>query len=277
MTTLNVNEDLQRYPAEAPTPAPGDLVWSDEFDYAGLPDPSKWTFEEGFVRNRETQYYTDRRTQNARVEDGMLVIEAHRERFPNRFYESGSSDWRRAPRAGEYTSACMTTFGKAAWKYGYIEARAKFPRGAGMWPAIWTLGANVRERSVGWPRCGEIDIVEYVASDPDVVHATLHFAEDGEHRSIGKKRTIEHPYDQFHVYAVDWTRRHINFYCDGLLYHSIKAHEYDKCGHGGFDTPHFLLVNLAMGGDWAGRVDPENFPCRMLLDYVRVYQSREHR
>ena len=147
------------------------LVWADEFNLAGAPDPSRWTYEEGFVRNNESQYYTRARSENARVEGGVLVIEARKERFANPSFQPGASGRRRSEFA-EYTSASVTTEGTAAWRYGRIEVRAKLPAGRGMWPAIWMLGAN--HRQAGWPRCGEIDIMENVGFEPGLIYANIH-------------------------------------------------------------------------------------------------------
>src|SRR5690348_5754560 len=134
------------------------LVWSDEFEQPGLPDPAKWNYEEGFIRNNEAQFYTTNRSENARVENGMLVIEARKERFKNPAFDpeaKGRGGPRRNREYAEYTSASLTTRGKASWTYGRIEVKAKLPTARGTWPAIWTLGTN---RQAGWPACGEIDI-----------------------------------------------------------------------------------------------------------------------
>src|SRR5439155_11939414 len=139
------------------------LVWSDEFDQAGAMDSSKWKFETGMLRNREAQLYTDR-SENVRVEDGCLIIEARKEHVavPGK-----------AKKFADYTSGSVETFGKAGWKYGRVEARAKCPRGWGMWPAVWLMGENIDK--VGWPACGEIDVMENVGYEPDKVHASVHF------------------------------------------------------------------------------------------------------
>src|SRR5579883_2123378 len=153
------------------------LVWSDEFDHPGLPDQSKWTYETGYIRNHERQYYTRARPENARVEGGRLIIEARKERYPipaRSAQAGGRSDDARPADAAEYTSASLTTQGKAAWAHGRIEVRAQLPSGRGTWPAIWTLGTDIDQ--VGWPRCGEIDIMEFVGFDPGTIHANVHTA-----------------------------------------------------------------------------------------------------
>lgn len=251
------------------------LVWSDEFDTPGRPDPDKWTYEEGFVRNRELQYYTRDRAQNARLEEGMLVIEARRERFANPDFRPGASDWRRSRQHAAYTSASLTTKGKASWTYGRIEVRAKLPTGRGAWPAIWTLGANID--SVGWPRCGEIDIMENVGFDPDRIHGTVHTRKYNHIDGTHKKNTllVPRPYDHFHVYAIDWSEERIDFFVDGKKYFTF-ANDGQGQDTWPFDRDHYLLVNVAIGGDWGGQmgVDDTIFPQKMLIDWVRVYRRQ---
>lgn len=152
-----------------------ELVWSDEFETPGLPDKAKWDYEKGYVRNGEPQFYTRGRLENARVEDGMLVLEARKDAFDI----SGLKALNHGRAAAAYTSASLTTRNRAAWRYGRIEARAKLPAGSGMWPAIWTLGANIKgqdgEKGVGWPACGEIDIMESWRRWTNTVEQTVHF------------------------------------------------------------------------------------------------------
>jgi beta-glucanase (GH16 family) len=179
------------------------LVWSDEFNYQGAPHTAKWDYEEGFVRNKELQCYTRDRRQNARVEGGMLVIEGRKERFKNPQFVATHAPHHRSDRAGEYadyTAASLTTLHTASWLYGRIEVRAKLPHGKGVWPTIWMLGAGLPE--VGWPACGEIDILEFVGHMPNRVHATVHYPLNGKHQSSHKELVVEKPGDAFHVYAV---------------------------------------------------------------------------
>lgn len=247
------------------------LVWSDEFNYEGLPDKSKWDYEEGFIRNREEQYYTRERKQNARVEGGTLVIQGRKEKFRNRNYRPGSDNWKRRREFASFTSAALITRNKAEWKYGRIEVKARLPQGKGVWPAIWTLGAN--HRNVGWPRCGEIDIMEFVGKDPRHVHANAHFAVDRKHRSHKGEIRTSKPYDDFHVYAIEWNEDRIDFFFDQTKYHTFKI---DKAGEGKdnpFRKPHYLLINLALGGSWGGPIDDSILPQKYLIDYVRVYQA----
>ena len=235
------------------------LVWNDEFDKPGLADPKKWSYETGRVRNREAQTYTRERMENARVEDGSLIIEARKEKRDG----------------AEYTSASLHTKGKGEWRRGRIEVRAKLPTGRGTWPAIWTLGVNMGE--VGWPRCGEIDIMENVGFDPDTIHANIHTRAynhiDNTHK--GAKTTVAKPYEAFHVYAVEWLDDRLDFFVDGKLYFTFAN---DGKGEASwpFDRPHYLLLNVAIGGSWGGQkgIDDGIFPQRLLVDYVRVYERR---
>lgn len=255
------------------------LVWSDEFDYTGLPDPQKWTFEEGFIRNQELQYYTAQLLTNARVEEGRLIVEAQREDHPNAGYEPGSDNWRRNRPHAEYTSASLTTQGRAEWRYGRIEVRARLPQGRGVWPAIWMLGTN--RPDVGWPQCGEIDIMEYVGFDPHTIHANVHTGRYNHVRGTAKgdKIHIEKPYERFHVYAIEWHPDRIDFFVDDLKYFSYVKEPDAGEDVWPFDQPFYLILNLAIGGSWGGRegIDPAIFPQRFEIDFVRVYQKRSLR
>ena len=235
------------------------LAWSDEFEVAGLPDAKKWSYEVGLVRNSEAQYYTRERKENARVEDGVLVIEARKEKYEK----------------GEYTSASLHTKGKGEWRRGRVEVRAKLPTGRGMWPAIWMLGTNIGE--VGWPRCGEIDIMENVGFDPDTIHANIH-TQDYNHvkgTNKGSKTTVAKPHEDFHVYAVEWFADRMDFYVDGKKYFTF-ANEKKGEATWPFDRSHYLILNAANGGSWGGQkgIDDAIFPQKYLIDYVRVYERR---
>ena len=254
------------------------LVWSDEFDYTGLPNEGKWNYEQGFIRNRELQYYTKARKENARVEDGHLIIEARKEDWPNPDYRPNSSSRRpqRSREKAEYTSASLITRDKASWTCGRIEVKAKLPAGKGVWPAIWMLGTNIRE--VGWPRCGEIDIMEYVGYDPNTIHANVHMAKYNHAKGTGKGSKIktDKPFESFHTYAVEWTPERMDFFFDEHKYFTFENE------HGGvdvwpFDQPHYLILNLAIGGSWGGQkgIDESIFPQQFLIDYVRVYQKKQ--
>ncbi len=251
------------------------LVWSDEFDRDGLPDPVKWAHEEGFVRNQELQYYTTGRKQNARVESGHLIIEAHKEQFPNARYQPDAPErrWQQRRQHADYTSASLITRGRAAWTYGRIEVRAKMPSGRGTWPAIWMLGTNMGE--VGWPACGEIDILEYVGHEPGVVHANVHTRGYNHNRGNGRgsRLPLLDAEKAFHVYALEWTPQKLEFFVDDRKYFTL---ENDGTGVDSwpFDAPQYLILNLAIGGAWGGQkgVDDAIFPQRLTIDYVRVYQ-----
>jgi beta-glucanase (GH16 family) len=250
------------------------LVWSDEFNGKGLPDASKWTYEEGFIANREAQYYTKGRLDNIRQENGSLIIEARREKWPNASFREGSTRYREQRRDAEYTSARIKTQGKAEWRYGRFEIRAKLPTGRGTWPAIWMLGTNTDK--VGWPRGGEIDIMENVGYDPDVIHANVHTQAYNHVKKTNKgaKISVEKPWQDFHVYAVEWTPAQMDFFVDDRKYFTFQN---EKTGEATwpFDQPFYLILNVAVGGTWGGTkgVDDGIFPQRMEVDYVRVYEK----
>ena len=232
---------------------------------AWRPDPNKWDYEVGFIRNNELQYYTHARKENARVEGGCLVIEGRKEKYPVGGAKAG------AKRVADYTSASLITRGKAQWTFGRIEVRAKLPQGKGVWPAIWMLGQKFP--STPWPACGEIDIMEFVGHTPDKVHATVHFRKDGKHASKGGKLTVERPFDDFHVYAVEWSAKRMDFFFDGRKYFTFDVAYADDAGSNPFLKPQYLLINLALGGSWGRAMDDAVLPQRYLIDYVRVYQQ----
>jgi len=260
-----------------PTCPGWELVWSDEFDGTGLPDSSRWDYEEGFVRNHELQYYTRARRENARVEGGMLVIEARKEKFENPKYDprAKSSNWRAARQFADYTSASLVTKGKASWRYGRFEIRAKLPTGRGTWPAIWTLGTNMDK--VGWPACGEIDIMENVGFDPDVIHANVHTTKYNHvlNTHKGSKITVPKPYADFHVYALEWFPDRLDFFVDEKKYFTFQNESAGK-EVWPFDEPQYLLLNIAIGGEWGGQhgIDDSIFPQRLVVDYVRVFRLK---
>lgn len=242
-----------------------DLVWADEFEVKGLPDPDKWGYEVGYVRNNELQYYTEKRKENARVEDGVLIIEAHKDDnadVPDAIYG--------------YTSASLHTRDIATWTYGRIEVRAKLPDGIGTWPAIWTLGVNIDE--VGWPACGEIDIMEHVGFQTGVIHANIHTQDYNHVLGTGKGSSvyIPKPDEDFHVYAVEWFADRLDFFVDDRLYFTYE-NENTGVDTWPYDAPHYLILNLAIGGSWGGQhgVDEKMFPTTYLIDYVRVFEHAE--
>lgn len=257
-----------------------ELIWSDEFDYTGLPDPAKWGYEEGFIRNKELQYYTRERLENVRVENGMLVIEARKESGRNPRYKENSSDWREQRPFAEYSSGSINTLGKAEFQYGRVEVRAKVPRGMGVWPAIWMMGVN--RAVVKWPRCGEIDIMEYVGKEPHTLHANTHFADPSNkdravHRSAGKGRiTIQEPYKNFHVYAIEWDEKEIRFFVDDQQFSTMDIDVAGKGPDNPFRKPHYLLLNFALGGNWGGTMDDSVLPQRFEIDYVRIFKAKRN-
>lgn len=238
--------------------APGSawtLDWSDEFGGAQL-DRGKWVAETGGHGwgNQELQFYTDR-PENARVANGLLVIEARKEAWGN----------------NAYTSARLQTAGKMERKHGRFETRIKLPKGQGIWPAFWMLGADIGQ--VGWPRSGEIDIMEYIGKEPNKVYGTLHGPGYSGDKAFGKAIPLEAGgyADDFHVYAVEWEPGEIRWYRDGIHYHTARP-ELVK-GEWVFEHPFFVLLNLAVGGAWPGYPDSTTvFPQQMLVDYVRVYK-----
>ncbi len=234
-----------------------ELAWSDEFNYEGMPDPDKWTYEKGYIRNSELQCYTDQ-PKNVQVEDGRCLITLCHDR--------GATD--------SITSASINTLGKMDFLYGRMEVKAKIPSALGTWPAIWMLGVNIGE--VGWPGCGEIDIMEHVGFEPDVIHGTTHTAAKNHilgNAVGGKIREVE-PWREYHIYAVEWSPDKMDFFYDDSLYHSIaNTTPGDERGWP-FDAPHYLLINLAYGGGWSGvkGVDISALPLDYEIDYVRYYR-----
>ncbi len=239
----------------ASAPAGWTLSWSDEFDGAAL-DRSKWTFDIGGHGwgNAELQYYTDR-PDNVRVAGGQLVIEARREAYGGK----------------AYTSARIKTAGLMEQMHGHFEARIKVARGQGIWPAFWMLGADIGK--IGWPRAGEIDIMENIGKEPAIVHGTVHGpGYSGEHAFGAPSRLKRGAYaDDFHVFAVEWEPGEIRWYRDGIHYHTARP-DLVK-GDWVFERPFFVLLNLAVGGHWPGNPDGTTvLPQRMLVDWVRVYR-----
>lgn len=277
------------------------LVWSDEFDYEGHPDPAKWDYERGHLRAHERSFLTDR-LENVRVTNGHLIIEARKETYANHDYDPASVDWRKAHMWARYTSASIVTKNRPSvdnpqgrWTYGRFEIRARLPKGRGFWPGLWTLGDNAwlpnkESTYTGWPQCGEIDIVEYFATDgsgtkrPEVsrlneIQGSVHYYEatkGGDNPISGRYRVSDGQQvfcDEFHTYAIEWYPDHIDFHFDDRCYYSINFAEMDFGEKGNpFARPHYLLLSLIVGGDSIGDVDDSVFPQRLEVDYVRVYQ-----
>jgi beta-glucanase (GH16 family) len=250
----------------------GKLVWSDEFNYTGHPDPKKWRYEEGFVRHREAQYYTKNRYENAHVEGGHLVIRAIKEE-PLRLIQGGTS-FVTSDSGGEFTSASLNTEDIFEFTTGRVEVRAKLPHGRGVWPAIWTLGNNLAWGPGDSSQVySEIDIMEFVGHDPNSIHANIHPGYEGGSR--GGKITVEKPWEDFHVYAVEWYKERIDFFFDDKMYFSYNKKDVPE-GRWAYNIPQYLLLNLAIGGAWGGEqgIDPTIFPAEFLVDYVRVYELK---
>ncbi len=248
------------------------LVWSDEFTNEGPPDSANWNYEKGFVRNNELQYY---QPQNAWCEKGFLIIEARKEEKPNPGFIEGSADWRKKRSMISYTSACLRSMGKQSWEYGRFEMRARIDISPGMWPAWWTLG-NGR----GWPGNGEIDIMEFYRGKLLANIACLGpnrkaewFSNTFPTDSLGGEAWSK----QFHVWRMDWTKEFIALYIDDHLLNKVALTSLvnkDGSGFEPFKQPHYMLLNLAIGGDNGGDPEKTSFPRRFEVDYVRVYQER---
>jgi len=245
------------------------LIWSDEFNYQGLPDSTKWSYDIGDAcdlpagcgwGNAELQYYTDKNLNNARVVDGNLIIEAHKEDMHN----------------SKYTSARLVSRKKGDWKYGRIEVRAKLPSGLGTWPAIWML--STEWKNGGWPESGEIDIMEHVGFMPDSILGTVHTKAFNhlDHTHRGDSIMISDVERKFHNYSIDWCQDKIDFFVDDLKYFSFK-NEKKGVAEWPFDEYFHLIMNLAVGGHWGGAkgIDDSIWPQQLLVDYVRVYAPSE--
>jgi len=243
-------------PGTAHVPSGYQLVWQDEFTYSGAPDPEKWAYSLGGNGwgNGEVQFYTDKRN-NSFVDKGKLTIRAQNEN-------------------GLWTSARLKTQYKADWTYGYIEVRAKLPKGIGTWPAIWMLPSY--EAYGGWPRSGEIDIMEHVGFDPEVIHTTVHTL--SYNHKIGTQKNhhekIPGTTDGFHIYAILWDEDSIQWFIDGKPFYQFK-NEHSSYAEWPFDKPFYLIINLAIGGSWGGQkgIDKNLKEAQLEIDYVRVYQK----
>lgn len=227
------------------------LIWSDEFNYTGKPDSTKWGYNlgAGGWGNEESEYYTNR-IGNARVKNGTLKIIAKKEKYDS----------------SEYTSARLLTKNKFSFTYGKVVARAKIPFGKGTWPAIWMLGAN--DEAAGWPDCGEIDIMEHAGNRLNKIYGTLHYPGHSGADGDGATMMVKNVTGTFHIYSMEWDSAFIKIYVDGRLNHTVANS--DKVP---FNHDFFLIMNVAMGGGFAGAIDPAFKSAAMEVDYIRVYQK----
>jgi beta-glucanase (GH16 family) len=276
--TVMAEQHLAAEAARADTPAAAGwkLIWADEFDKDGKPDPRNWTYETGFVRNHELQWY---QPDNTWCHNGLLIIEGRRERKRNPEYEPNSAKWQRSRQYADYTSACLTTQGLHSWRYGRIEMRAKIDTRPGLWPAFWTLGVEGE-----WPSGGEIDIMEYFRGT-----LLANVAWGTEKRWVPRWDSSRKPLTEFndpdwsrkfHVWRMDWDETGIRLSVDDLLLNTTDLAETvnkDQEGKNPFRQPQFLLLNLAIGGDSGGDPSKTEFPARFEVDYVRVYQKADAR
>ncbi|TDO99108.1 family 16 glycosylhydrolase [Flavobacterium sp. 245] len=248
------------------------LMWSDEFTKNGAPDEKNWNYESGFVRNQEDQWY---QKENAYCKDGFLIIEAKKENRANpNFISKNHRDWKKQRDSIKVTSSCLITQGKHSWQYGRFEMRAKIPVKNGMWPAFWTLGIEGN-----WPANGEIDIMEYYtgkilanaawkSNKPDV-------AWDSQTVKLSDFKDNSWA-DKFHIWRMDWDADWIRLYVDDQLLNEINVKEANQNSDQKilpFQQPHYILVNLAVGGINGGEFTSDSFPSKYIIDYIRVYQK----
>ncbi len=260
----NYNFDFDEEQPEDTTEA-GTLLWADEFKESGAPNEENWTYDIGHGSNgwgnNEVQYYTDA-SQNVRVEDGKLIIEAHK-------------------KDGEWTSARIKTQGKQTFEHVTVKVRAKLPKESGTWPAIWMLGSDITE--VGWPTCGEIDIMEHVGKNPGVVHSSLHTPASHGNTQHSEGTEVPDFNEEFHVYEVQWTSKRIVFKIDGTAFYTFEPAQ-KTSDTWPFNDQFFIIMNIAMGGNWGSDpqyesgglkngIDPDLTNARMEVDYVRVYSN----
>ncbi|MCG9895574.1 MAG: glycoside hydrolase family 16 protein [Fimbriimonadaceae bacterium] len=268
-TTLFLMTAMERPTmAEADDPKKGrTLVWADEFNRDGSPNWTKWQAEVGKIRNNELQDYTDKKSENVRIENGRLIIEARN--------ESPASVTK--PEEARITSASIET--KETFTHVYVEVRAKVPTGRGTWPAIWMLGDSIRkprgEGFITWPDCGELDIMEYVGYEPEMFYSNVHVKNYNHMLGNGKGGSIRIPraWENFHVFAMDWRKDAVDFFVNGTKIQTYAKESADK-GVWPFDDPQYLKLNLAIGGAWGGSrgVDLAILPARFEVDYVRIYK-----
>ncbi len=264
------------YDTELSIPQGYELIWNDEFDTGDKPDRDSWSYEHGFVRNKELQWYQE---ENATVANGNLVINGKKEKVANPNFEAESTNWKKNRDQSAYTSSSINTRDKFQFKYGIVEVRAKIDTSSGMWPAIWTLGVEK-----GWPSNGEIDIMEFyqIGGKP---HILANAAWGADWRNVSwdsakipfsdfLKNDPQWP-EEFHIWKMEWTSDFIKIYLDNKLLNDIDLAKTNKPdGSNGFHQPHYLLLNLAIGSN-GGDPSSTQFPKKYLVDYVRVYQKKD--
>ena len=239
------------------------LVWEDNFDYEGKPDPKKWNYDVGDRwANNESQAYVDH-LENAFVKDGKLTLRAMKEKCG----------------IAEYTSARLTTWERQAWQYGYFEIRAKLPEGAGAWPAFWFMPEASR-KGVRWPFCGEIDMMEYTDVHKDVLVYSLHSKNHNHRRNDTKQNSTsveqKNVCQEFHVYGMEWTPDYVEYFYDGVSvckYCKTDDKEDQTEDSWPYDKPFYMILNIAVGGFMGGPINEEDLPYSMEIDYVRAYQK----
>lgn len=240
------------------------LVWSDEFDVEGLPDSTKWNYDVGGHGwgNNEKQFYREKSLENSYIKNGKLHLVALKMDYEN----------------SHYTSAKLTTYNLFSMTHGKIEVSAKLPQGKGTWPAIWMLPNTIRTKEEVWPLCGEIDIMEHVGKDPNMIHTSLHSKLYNHmiNTQITHFEKLTDVFNTFHLYGIEWTSKSVKFLIDNkLFYEATRGENGNVTTNEGwpFEKPYFLILNLAIGGNWGGEIDDTIFPSEMQIDYVRMYQK----
>jgi beta-glucanase (GH16 family) len=240
------------------------LVWAEEFNTDGMVNTADWTYEKGFVRNEEIQYYTENRSENCKIQGGNLIITGRKESTP--FGSAEYSD-------GYYTSASIITNRKHSWQYGRFEIKAKVPAGKGPWPAFWAKGDS-QNTGAGWPQCGEIDIMEYAAKGPEMIHNAIYGESSSNYKQATKKISKDYS-DKFYVYSLDWNENRLVFAIDNIVTHIVDI---SNISPNPFRQKYSILLNLALGASTertlGGKLDPGCLPVEFRVDYVRIYQTK---
>jgi beta-glucanase (GH16 family) len=251
------------------------LIWHDEFDTNGPPDPANWNYEHGFVRNKELQWY---QPENTFCTNGLLVIEARLEHKRNPQFVAGGEDWKTSREWIDYTSASITSRRLREFKYGKFEMRARIDTRLGGWPAFWTLGTNIEH--IGWPACGEVDIMEFYTSN---VLANIGYGLDGKTKWLSVRKPVTKLgggawSKEFHIWTMEWNEKKIDLLLDGKLMNRLHLADADNADRGNpFHRPVYFILNQAIGGNCGGDPSQTEFPVRFEVDWVRVYQHNLER